>query len=69
MAYRGPICNQKGCPLVHLIIGKLYAKPLVPNSRHEKVISQDKVISYLSFFQDVRTSWLEVLYIIERDVI
>ena len=69
MAYRGPICNQKGCPLVHWVIGKLYAKPLVPNSRHEKVISQDKVISYLSFFQDVRTSWLEVLYIIERDVI
>ena len=26
VAYRGTICNQKGCPKIHRIIGKLYAK-------------------------------------------
>ena len=37
VAYRGDVCNQKGCPMVHWIIGKLYAKTEVPNSRDEKI--------------------------------
>ena len=36
MAYRGTICNQKGCPTVHWIKGKLYAKTKVPNMRDEE---------------------------------
>ena len=38
LAYRGAICNQKGCFIVHWIIGKLYAKNKGPNSKDEKVI-------------------------------
>ena len=39
MAYRGNVCNQKGSPRVHLVIGRL------------EVISLDKVISFESLFQ------------------
>ena len=36
----------------HRIIGKLYAKTKGPNSGDEKVISQDKVFTILTLFQD-----------------
>ena len=34
--YRGAICNQNGCPMVHGIIGKLYAKNEVPDLLFEQ---------------------------------
>ena len=36
MAKRKAICNQKGCPMVYQIKGKLYAKNQGPESRDEK---------------------------------
>ena len=47
VAYKGDTCNQRGFPMGHLIIGKMYAKTQVPYSRGEKVISLDEVISFL----------------------
>ena len=48
LTYRGAICNQKGCPMVHWIIVKLYAKTYVPSLRDEKV-------KRLSLFQNRQT--------------
>ena len=50
---------------VQWIIGKLYAKTLVPNSRDVKVVPFEQ------FFEtDRHTSWLiEVLYAIKRDLL
>ena len=39
VAYRGAICNQKECPMLHWIIGKLHVKHQGPKSRDKKVIS------------------------------
>ena len=39
MADIGAIFNQKECPLVHWIYGKLYANNKGPDSRDETVLS------------------------------
>ena len=38
VAHRGAAFNQKECPMVHWIKGKLYAKNQGPDSRDEKTI-------------------------------
>ena len=58
MAYRGATCKQKACTMVHWIKGKFHAKTYVPNSRHEKAISLDKDISYISLFPDI---WIDIV--------
>ena len=66
VTYRGTIFYQKGCPMVHRISGKLYAKNQGPYSKDEKVISLS------SPFQDrdMQTLWLiKVMYAIKRNIL
>ena len=61
VAYRGAICNQKRCPLVHWIEGKFYAKKS-PDSRDEKVIR------FWAIFETEQALWLiEVLFAVKLD--
>ena len=39
VSYRGNVCNQRGAPRVHWIIGRLQAKNQGPKSRDKNAIS------------------------------
>ena len=66
VAYTCSICNPKGCPMVHRIIGKFYAKSQSSNLKDENIISLQSpfrnrdvelMLLYKAFkpFQDRRT--------------
>ena len=60
MAYRGNVFNQRGCPMVHQIKGKLYAKNQGPDSKEEKVIC---------LWSNFETDRQTLCYAIKRDLL
>ena len=45
VAYRGVICNQKGYPRVHWILGRLQSKNQGPKSRNKKDMSFQEIMT------------------------